>query len=56
VIINTGSFLPLSGRSAVDIEGHTLAVRPIVRERGVFTVGAPETRFDVTPLQAGEGA
>jgi len=55
VIINTGSFLPLSGRMAVDLQGSTLTIRHIVAERGIFKAGPPIRQFNATPLQPGEG-
>jgi predicted phosphodiesterase len=54
-IINTGSFLPLSGRRAVDYQDGALAVRPIIAERGLFRAGPPSMRFTATLLQPGEG-
>jgi UDP-2,3-diacylglucosamine pyrophosphatase LpxH len=53
-IINTGSFLPLSGRMAVDVEGNTLTVRPILSERGTFKAGEPLMKFTVSPLLMAE--
>lgn len=55
MIINTGSFLPLSGRMAVDVQGGTLTVRPILLDRGIFTAGAPMMKFAATKLLPGEG-
>jgi predicted phosphodiesterase len=55
MVINTGSFLPLSGRMAVDLAGGTLTVRPILLERGVFKAGAPMMQFPATRLLPGEG-
>jgi UDP-2,3-diacylglucosamine pyrophosphatase LpxH len=55
MIINTGSFLPLSGRMTVDLHGGKLIVRPIVHERGFFKAGAPLMEFAATKLLAGEG-
>jgi UDP-2,3-diacylglucosamine pyrophosphatase LpxH len=54
-IINTGSFLPLSGRMTVDIVGEKLTVRSIVQERGMFKAGPPLMEFAATKLLAGEG-
>ena len=54
-IINTGSFLPMSGRMAVDIAGDKVTVRSILQERGVFKAGPPLMEFDATKLMAGEG-
>jgi predicted phosphodiesterase len=54
-IINTGSFLPLSGRMAIDIMGGSLTVRPVVIERGVFKAGAPLMHFPVSRLGPDEG-
>jgi len=55
MIINTGSFLPLSGRMAIDLQAGTLTVRPILLERGVFKAGAPMMQFQTTKLLPGEG-
>jgi len=55
MIINTGSFLPLSGRMAIDIQGDSLTMRPIVQERGMFKAGAPLMHFTASKLLAGEG-
>jgi predicted phosphodiesterase len=54
-IINTGSFLPMSGRMTVDIVGEKLTVRPIVQERGIFKAGPPSMEFAATKLLADEG-
>jgi predicted phosphodiesterase len=51
-IINTGSFLPLSGRMAVDVAGDTLTVRPILLERKMFKAGEPVMKFTARPLLA----
>jgi hypothetical protein len=56
MIINTGSFLPLSGRMAVDVQGDTLTIRPILLDRGVFKAGAAMMQFNATKLLPGEGA
>jgi predicted phosphodiesterase len=55
VIINTGSFLPLSGRMAIDIAGRKLTARRIVSERGVFKAEEGLMEFDVSRLEEGEG-
>ena len=55
MVINTGSFLPLSGRMAVDIQGETLTVRSILLDRGVFKAGSPMMQFAATKLLPGEG-
>jgi predicted phosphodiesterase len=55
MIINTGSFLPLSGRMAVDVQGETLTVRPILHERGMFKAGPPLMQFAATKLKGEEG-
>jgi predicted phosphodiesterase len=55
MIVNTGSFLPLSGRMAVDIQGESLTVRPIIQEGGLFKAGAPLMEFTASKLLAGEG-
>jgi predicted phosphodiesterase len=55
MVINTGSFLPFGGRMAIDVQGETLTVRPILLERGVFKAGAPMMQFAATKLLPGEG-
>ena len=55
VIINTGSFLPLAGRTLVDIEGNRLSIRKVKRTRGKFEVGKTVAEFEVAPLRAHEG-
>jgi hypothetical protein len=55
MVINTGSFLPLSGRMAIDIQGESLTVRSILLDRGVFKAGAPMMQFAATKLLPGEG-
>ena len=55
MIINTGSFLPFGGRKAIDVQGATLTVRPILLERGTFHAGAPTMEFAATKLLPGEG-
>jgi len=55
MVINTGSFLPFSGRMAVDIAGGTLTIRPILLERGVFKAGAPMMQYPTTKLLPDEG-
>ena len=50
VIINTGAFTPLLGRSAVDIAGGELSVKRILRTRGVFFVGEEIARFPISAL------
>jgi len=55
MIINTGSFLPLSGRMAIDVQDATLTVRPILLERGVFKAGSPMMQYPATKLLPGEG-
>ncbi len=55
MIINTGSFLPFGGRMAVDIQGETLKVCPILTDRALFQAGAPMMEFAATKLVPGEG-
>ncbi len=55
VIINTGSFLPIGGRMAVDVLGDELVIRPILFERGAFRAGLPIMKFTATRLRPGEG-
>jgi predicted phosphodiesterase len=55
MIINTGSFLPFSGRMAIDVQGTTLTLRPILIDRGMFKAGAPMMEFTATKLLPGEG-
>ncbi|HEX4086076.1 MAG TPA: hypothetical protein VHY22_14270 [Chthoniobacteraceae bacterium] len=54
-IINTGSFLPMSGRMAVDLCGGKLTVRPILLDRGLFHAGDPMMQFPTTRLSPDEG-
>lgn len=55
VIINTGSFIPIVGRRLVDLEGDTLTVKKIARDRsGDFVVGDVIERFPVSKLEDGE--
>jgi predicted phosphodiesterase len=54
-IINTGSFFPVCGRMAVDIQGDSLIARPILYERGVFKAGEPMMRFTASKLSPDEG-
>jgi predicted phosphodiesterase len=44
-IINTGSFLPLSRRMTVDLEGRILKVRQIVQEKKMFRAGEVVREF-----------
>jgi len=55
MVINTGSFLPTGGRKAVDVQGATLAVRPILIEHGHFTPGPPVKQLAATRLLPDEG-
>ncbi len=50
VIINTGSFLPLSGLCAVELEEKNLTIRAIHLRRGRYSLGPATARFDVTEL------
>jgi predicted phosphodiesterase len=54
VIINTGSFLPLSGRMAIDIVGDTLTLRSILTDRALFRPGTPMLQFKAAPLHPSE--
>jgi UDP-2,3-diacylglucosamine pyrophosphatase LpxH len=54
VIINTGSFLPLSGRMAIDIADGTLTLRPILMDRSLFKAGAPMLQFPISKLSPAE--
>jgi predicted phosphodiesterase len=54
-IINTGSFLPMSGRMAVDVDNGMVTVRSILLDRGLFIVGEPMMQFPATKLMPGEG-
>lgn len=55
VVINTGSFLPVAGRTLVDLEGTRLTLRKIVRRGADFAPGAEIATFDATKLRAHEG-
>lgn len=55
VIINTGSFMPMAARYAVDVAGSTVSVKAIGRDRKQFVIGKEVARFDATKLQAHEG-
>jgi predicted phosphodiesterase len=55
IIINTGSFLPFSRRTAIELEGNTLSVYEIPKKRTGFELGARIAQFQVTKLQAHEG-
>ena len=55
VIINTGGFLPIAGRSLVDLEGNRLTIRKIARSGGKFQPGKTVAQFEVSPLRAHEG-
>jgi len=55
VIINTGSFLPIAGRSLVDLEGDRLSIRKITRSGGKFQAGKTVAQFKTSPLRAHEG-
>lgn len=54
-IINTGSFLPLSRRMTVDIEGGVLTARWIVGEKGIFRAGEVVRRFSIEEAMEGKG-
>ncbi len=55
-IVNTGSFLPISGRMAIDVRGNTITVRSIPLKDGLFAAGAPIMEFQATQLSAEEAA
>jgi len=55
VIINTGSFLPIAGRTLVDLEDNRLTIRKIARANGKFQAGKTVAQFEVSPLRAHEG-
>jgi len=46
IIINTGGFLPLARRLAIDLEDQTLTVREIVSKGGLFRFGRVVARFE----------
>jgi len=54
VIINTGSFMPLSTRYAVDIANGKLGVKNIVHKNDRFSIGKQIAQFDATRLADGE--
>lgn len=49
IVINTGGFLPLAGRLAIDLDDETLTVREIISDRGLFRFGREIGRFPVNP-------
>jgi predicted phosphodiesterase len=53
-IINTGSFLPMSGRMAIDIKGSSVTVLPIVKEGGEFRAGPPRVKYEAAKLPAAQ--
>jgi len=55
MVINTGSFLPLLGRLAVDIAGGELSVKRIHRVRGFFSAGEEIARYPISALSKDEG-
>lgn len=55
IVINTGSFLPVGGRLAVDISGETVTLRSIVRAAGMFKIGPEIEAFTATKLKSREG-
>ena len=54
-IINTGSFLPFSGRLALELMGSVLSVYSIDRRKRRFELGRLVARFEVSKLKAREG-
>lgn len=48
-IINTGSFLPLSGLSIVDLSEKKLVLRSVERRAGIYAPGAEIVSFDLIP-------
>ena len=56
-VINTGSFMPFSGRTGVVLENGMLSVRKIKMRNKQFTLGRTITKytnsFDVTPVKSG---
>jgi len=50
IVINTGSFTPLLGRLAVDIQGGFLSVKRIDRARGSFRPGREIARFSISTV------
>jgi len=55
VVINTGSFMPMSGRMIIEIQGGMLIVRPIIIDGNVFQPGDPMMQFPTTLLSPDEG-
>lgn len=55
VIINTGSFLPVSGRTLVDLDAGRLVVRKIIRRRRKFEAGKTIAEFKADKLKPYEG-
>jgi len=51
VIINTGSFMPISGRTAVRIEANRMEVRKIVKVGNQWNFGKTIANFELTPAK-----
>jgi UDP-2,3-diacylglucosamine pyrophosphatase LpxH len=50
IIVNTGSFLPYSGRSGVRLTAERLEVRPIVAQGGEWVFGPARLDREVSPI------
>ena len=46
-VINTGSFLPWPGATAVDLTANRVYVRKVIRRNGSFTIGKTIQQFDL---------
>lgn len=55
IIINTGSFLPIAGRTLVDLDGPRLSVKKIVRSGGKLQAGRTVAEFKVSLIMPHEG-
>jgi len=55
VVINTGSFMPLAKRLAVDLSGNEVSVKTIITNGRKFEIGKEICRFDARKLKAQEG-
>jgi len=50
IIVNTGSYLPLSRRFAVRVEGESLTLREVLRRGSDFRLGREVARHRIVPL------
>ena len=50
IVINTGSFMPLARRLAVDVEAGAVSVKTVLHKRGEFVIGREIARFNVSKM------